>query len=87
MLLGLWIVLSRRLNPDSIEDMRENIKRTEDTKRTARNITELVNQHGAEGWLEFLVSNTGPTLMLQLEDMADLLERLTKYANPHLSDV
>ena len=80
--MGLWVVLARFCRPPTIEGIRKNLQRTEDTKRAARNLSEVVSQHGSRGWLEFMTSKMGPTLMLAFEDMADLLEKLEKYIKP-----
>ena len=58
--------------------MREDIKRSEDTEKTALSITQLIEQHGSKGWLGALTEKMGPASMIQLEDMADALEIVRK---------
>lgn len=74
----LWLVCDRRFNPHTIEQFRENIKRAEDVSRTALSLTELIEQHGDRGWVDPIVDDLGPRVVLQLQDMADFLEVLTK---------
>ncbi|KAL8899512.1 MAG: hypothetical protein Q9207_006164 [Kuettlingeria erythrocarpa] len=71
-LIGL--VLKRRLYPPTLEDIREEIKRSEDVERTAFNLTQLIEQHGAHGWVDALRQDLGPSLLLQMEDLSNVLE-------------
>ena len=41
---------------------------------------ELIEQHGAQGWVDAFIEQAGPTFQLSLEDLADGMEVLTKYA-------
>lgn len=38
------------------------------------NITQLIEQHGSHGWTDALRQDLGPWLLLQLEDLANVLE-------------
>ncbi|KAL8760559.1 MAG: hypothetical protein Q9184_003254 [Pyrenodesmia sp. 2 TL-2023] len=71
-LIGL--VLKRRLYPPTLEDIREDIKRSEDVERTALNLTQLIEQHGAHGWVDALRRDLGPWLLLQMDDLTNVLE-------------
>ncbi|KAL8654814.1 MAG: hypothetical protein Q9210_001272 [Variospora velana] len=68
------MVLKRRLYPPTLEDIREDIKRSEDAERTALNLTQLIEQHGAHGWVDALRQDLGPWFLLQLDDVANVLE-------------
>ncbi|KAL9009748.1 MAG: hypothetical protein Q9173_005247, partial [Seirophora scorigena] len=68
------VVLQRRLYPPTLEDVREDIIRSEDAGRTALNLTQLIEQYGAHGWVEVLRQDLGPWFLLQLEDIANVLE-------------
>ncbi|KAL8917353.1 MAG: hypothetical protein Q9172_005893 [Xanthocarpia lactea] len=70
----VYLVLKRRLYPPTLEDMRGEIKRSEDVEMTALNITQLIEQHGSHGWTDALRQDRGPWLLLQLEDLANVLE-------------
>lgn len=68
------MVLKRRFFPPTLEDTREDIKRAEDKQRTALNLTQLIEQHGAHGWVEALRQDLGPWMLLQAHDIANVLE-------------
>ena len=74
----MGLVLRRHLYPPTIDDLREDIKRSEDTEQTATNLTQLIEQHGSRGWMDALVQKMGPRLTLALADMADALEIIRK---------
>ena len=74
----MGFVLRRHLYPPTIDDLREDIKRSEDTEQTATNLTQLIEQHGSRGWMDALVQKMGPRSMLALTDMADTLEIMRK---------
>lgn len=71
-----------RFYPPTIPDLRNKLERSEDTERQAQDLSELIEQHGARGWVDALIQKAGPTMQLQLEDLADLMEVLTKYVVP-----
>ncbi|KAL8869908.1 MAG: hypothetical protein Q9174_003920 [Haloplaca sp. 1 TL-2023] len=70
----IWLVFKRRIYPPTLEDTREEIKRSENVEATALNITQLIEQHGSHGWTDALRQDLGPWLLLQLEDLANVLE-------------
>ncbi|KAL8651975.1 MAG: hypothetical protein Q9226_004459 [Calogaya cf. arnoldii] len=70
----IWVVVKRRLYPPTLEDIRDEIKRSEDVEMTAMNITQLIEQHGSHGWTDALQQDLGPWLLLQLEDLTNILE-------------
>lgn len=74
----LWLVVRRWYNPSTAESLREAIKRSEDTEKTALNLTQLIEQHGSRGWLDAAIEKMGPQSTVQLEDMADALEIMRK---------
>ena len=74
----MWVVLRRGLYPPTIDDLREDIKRSEDTEQTATNLTQLIEQHGSRGWMDALIEKMGPRSMVALADMADSLEIMRK---------
>ena len=41
---------------------------------TALNLTQLIEQHGSHGWIDALRRDLGPWALLQLEDLANVLE-------------
>ena len=72
------LVLKRWYRPPTLEGLREDIKRSEDTEQTALSLTQLIEQHGSHGWLDALIEKLGPRTMQQFEDMADALEIMRK---------
>ena len=81
MLLTIALVLKRRVLPPTLEDLREGIKSSEDVDQTASNITQFIEQNGSKGWIDAAIKDMGPRALLQLEDMADTLEIIRKYAS------
>ena len=73
-LFALFSVLKARYYPPTIPSLREKLERSEDASQTAQDLIELIEQHGARGWVDALVQKAGPTVQLLLEDMADFLE-------------
>ena len=59
--------------------LRENIVRAEDSTVTALTLIEQIEKRGAHGWIEPLVEDMGEWMLLQLGDMANLLEVMLKY--------
>ncbi|KAL8798625.1 MAG: hypothetical protein Q9182_006519 [Xanthomendoza sp. 2 TL-2023] len=70
----IFLVVKRGLYPPTVEDVRKEIKRSEDVEMTAMNLTQLIEQHGSHGWTDALRQDLGPWLLLQLEDLGNVLE-------------
>lgn len=81
------MVVKRRLYPPTIEDIRREIKRSEDVGMTAMNITQLIEQHGSHGWTDALRQDLGPWLILQLEDLANVLEIWRKSVQSSITNI
>lgn len=71
-------VLRRRLHTPTVERLREHIIRTEDSVLTALTLTEQIEKRGEHAWIEPLIKEMGPWMLLQLGDMANLLEVVLK---------
>ena len=71
-------VLRRRFEKPSIEKLRQDIMRTEDSLSTAHTLSEQIEKRGAQTWIDPLIEDMGEWLLLQLGDMANLLEVLLK---------
>lgn len=78
LLVLLGLVTKRRACHPTIEELRQNLERSENADLTALSIPQLIEQHGAQGWVNALVEKTGPSVLSQLEDMANFLEVLQK---------
>lgn len=84
----IYIVAERRIRGVTLENLREDIKHTEDTQQTALSLTELIEKKGDEHWTEDLLQDLGPWLMVQLSDAANFFESMSKCvitpSPPHL---
>jgi hypothetical protein len=65
-----------------LEDLRQDVKRTEDVHQTALTLTEFIEKRGDELWADELLEGLGPWLMVQLCDLAAFFEVLRKYVFP-----
>lgn len=74
----VYIVAERRIHGVTMKDLREDIKHTEDTQRTALSLTEFIEKKGDEHWGNEILQDLGPWLMVQLGDTANLCETLRK---------
>jgi hypothetical protein len=74
----VYLVIERRAHGNTIEDLREDVKRREDQHITAFSITELIEKEGDEMWSDKLLQDLGPWLMVQLSDLANSCESMRK---------
>jgi hypothetical protein len=75
----MYLVIERRIHGNTIEDLREDVKRREDQRVTALSVTELIEKEGDEMWSDELIKDLGPWLMLQLSDLANSFESMRKF--------
>jgi hypothetical protein len=73
--------MERRIHGNTIEDLREDVKRRENQRVTALSITELIEKEGDEMWSDKLLQELGPWLMVQLSDLANSFESMRKYVS------
>ncbi len=78
------LVVRRHYTGETIEDIRTDIKRTEDVHRTALTLTEYIEKEGDELWADNIVQMMGPWLMVQLCDIANSLEVMRKSVHSRL---
>ena len=71
-------VLKRHFYPRNIDSLREHLERTEDMDATPTNLTQHIDQHGGQGWVDPLIEKAGPTVLALIENLADSLEILRK---------
>lgn len=74
----IYKVLKNRYYPASSASLQESVQRAHDRQSTAYKFGELIDRHGGDNWIEPLIDDLGPFVQLQLGDMANLLEVLTK---------
>ncbi|KAF2743486.1 hypothetical protein M011DRAFT_471419 [Sporormia fimetaria CBS 119925] len=82
----IYLVAERRLHGRTIEDLRADIQRTEDTNKTAYSISELIEKRGDEHWADEAIEKLGPWAMVQLADAANALEvvrNFYEWRKPH----
>ena len=75
----IYFVLRNRYYPTSVKSLKAAQHRAQDNSRKALQISELMDKHGNENWLEPLVRELGPYVQLQLNDVANLLEVLDHF--------
>lgn len=71
-------MLKNRYYPASSATLQESMQRVHDRQSTAYKFGELIDRHGGDSWIEPLIDDLGPFVQLQLGDMANMLEVLTK---------
>ena len=76
-------VLRRRYRVQTIGRLREDVIRAEDPTVTALTLIEQIEKRGAHGWIEPLIEDMGEWLLIQLGDVANLLEVMLKYVSNH----
>ena len=75
----LYIVLKQRFNPSSIESLRSSMQRALNSRTRAHQISELVDKHGKNDWLDPLIDELGPHIQLQVGDLANMFEVLFNF--------
>lgn len=70
--------MHRKVHPPNIEDLRRDIIRTEDINETALTLAEFIEKEGDQRWVDPLIEQVGPWLLVQLSDLANLMEVLRK---------
>lgn len=75
----IYAVLRNRFYPTSVKSLESAQRRAQDNSRKAVQISELMDKHGNEGWLEPLAKDVGPYVQLQVNDIANLLEVLEHF--------
>ena len=54
------------------------MQRAHDRHQSAYRISELIDKHGSENWIEPFMQEMGPYIQLQLGDIANMLEVFSK---------
>ncbi|KAL9111637.1 MAG: hypothetical protein Q9227_003910 [Pyrenula ochraceoflavens] len=62
----IYITLKQRFFPSSVDDVRESLDRALDHTAQARAWGEFVDQHGRKDWVDPLMEQIGPQIVLQL---------------------
>lgn len=64
---------------NSLSNLREDIKHTENVHQTALSLTEFIEKRGDGKWADEIVQALGPWLMIQLADMANFFESMRNF--------
>ncbi|CAI6243094.1 unnamed protein product [Periconia digitata] len=75
----VYLVIHRQCSPKTMENLRQDIERTEDRHQTALTLTEFIEKEGSEEWADKIIETVGPWLMIQLADMANLFEVMRNF--------
>jgi hypothetical protein len=75
-------LIQRKIAAPNIEDLRADIKRTEDVTETALSLSEFIQKKGDTEWIDPLIETLGPWALVQLSDLASLMEVIRKYELP-----
>ncbi|KAK8209040.1 hypothetical protein M8818_004004 [Zalaria obscura] len=75
----MYLVLRRHFYGYTLDDVRKEIKRTEDVHQTALTLTEFIRKEGDELWTEKILQDLGPWLMIQLCDAANMFEVMQNF--------
>lgn len=74
-----YMVVKNRFIPQSVRAIREGHERAMDRSAQVLKLSELIERHGNDGWLDPLLENLGPLMQQQLGDLADYLEILYNF--------
>ncbi|KAK6339341.1 hypothetical protein TWF718_008761 [Orbilia javanica] len=72
-------VLKNRQDWNEVKRVKGAIYRARDQQQNVRRMTELIERHGSDGWVEALPDNFGPWAQLKLGDFADALEVIRNF--------
>ncbi|KAF3086304.1 hypothetical protein TWF102_011106 [Orbilia oligospora] len=72
-------VLRNRQDWNEVKRVKRAIYRARDQQQNVRRITELIERHGSDGWVEALPDSFGSWAQLKLGDFADALEIIRNF--------
>lgn len=75
----IYYVVEHNIYGNSISNLREDIKHTEDVHKTAMSLTEFIEKRGDDKWADDVVQALGPWLMVQLADLANFFESMRNF--------
>ncbi|OAL38036.1 hypothetical protein AYO20_02488 [Fonsecaea nubica] len=75
----IYSTLRNRFRPRSVQAVRDSVSRAFDREARVQAWGELIQRHGQHDWLEPLLDEVGPTIQLQLGDLANFLEILLNF--------
>lgn len=75
------MVVRNHFYPSSVASLQDSMDRASSRTVSATKIGELIDKHGPDNWAEPLVTELGPYAQLQLDDLVNMLEVLSKYVS------
>ncbi|KAL9128615.1 MAG: hypothetical protein Q9217_002749 [Psora testacea] len=75
----LYIVLKNWYYPTNAESLRGSMERAHDSRSKAYKFGELIDKHGRHNWLEPVMNDLGPSIQVQLGDLANMLEVFSNF--------
>ncbi|KAH7113243.1 hypothetical protein B0J11DRAFT_572725 [Dendryphion nanum] len=75
----MYLVIERFMHGNSLDDLREDVKHTENVHKTALSLSEFIEKRGDEKWADDIMQVLGPWLMVQLADMANFFESMRNF--------
>ncbi|KFZ17840.1 hypothetical protein V501_01530 [Pseudogymnoascus sp. VKM F-4519 (FW-2642)] len=75
----IYLIVHRKLQAPTIEDMRKDIMQIEDATKTAMTLSEFVEKRGDEAWVNSLIEQLGPWMFTQLANTANTMEVLRNF--------
>lgn len=75
----IYYVVEHFVFGNSLSNLREDIKHTEDIHKTALSLTEFIEKRGDDKWADDVVQVLGPWLMIQLADLANFFESIRNF--------
>ena len=65
-----------------METIRQDLETAEDTDATVKNLNHLLIKQGPRAFMDSLIDSAGPIVLSEIEDLADLMEKIRKYESP-----
>ena len=75
----LYHTIKNKLFPRSKEHLQASLERAVSCEGLAFQLSEFIDRHGTDDWLEPFLDQMGPHIQLQINDLADFLEILTNF--------
>lgn len=80
----IYIVINNYFYPTSVGSLQDSAQRALDSQATAHKFGELVDKHGRDNWLNPVIDELGPSIQLQVGDIANMLEVISKLVQLYL---
>lgn len=61
-----------------MEDLKEDLEHIEDEDQASLNILDYIEKHGSADWMSSLIEGQGSRMLLQMADMASMMEIMVR---------